>query len=264
MANGFSVRIASRNSAGGFATSIEDDNSVRRAVDGAWAVVNLVAVLGGAKLHAINVDGSERAARMAHLSGAARFVQISAIGADPHSPSAYGRSKARGEQAVLAHRPDAVILRPSIIFGQGDHFFTRFVGMARLAPIMPVYAGDTRFQPVHVDDVGRAVAVTLTRDDLAGRSFELGGPEIRTMRELMAWVMELAGRKVRLLDVPDRIAMIQAAVMERLPGQMLTRDQMKMLSIDNVVHAGAASFDALGLVPAKMTELVPVLFSRKS
>jgi len=257
---GFSVRIASRHAPDGIATPIDDDGAVRRAVEGAWAVVNLVSVLGGPALHAVNVDGAERVARMARLCGVARFVQMSAIGADLHAPSAYGRSKALGERGVRAHRPDATILRPSIIYGAGDHFFTRFIGLARWLPVLPVYAGDARFQPVHVDDVARAVVRCLLEPVLVGRCLELGGPDIVTMRALMGRMMELAGRPVRLVDVPPRLAWLQAGVLERLPGGLLTRDQLLMLSVDAVVAPGAEGFETLGIVPEAMKVVLPEIF----
>ncbi|GBQ68003.1 NADH-ubiquinone oxidoreductase subunit [Ameyamaea chiangmaiensis NBRC 103196] len=256
-AAGHDVRIASRTPVDGVSTPIDDEPALRRAIDGSTAVVNLVAVLGGKTLRAVNVDGAERVARVAHQAGVHHFVQISAIGAAPNAPSAYGRSKYAGELAVLRHYPDATILRPSIIFGAGDHFFTRFGAMARWLPVMPVFCGDTRFQPVHVRNVGQAVGKAVA-GETAG-VYELGGPDIRTMRDLMAWVMVLKGKTPRTVDVPAPLARLQAGVLEHLPGQMLTRDQLRMLAVDNVVAPGRPSFAALGIEPDRMADIVPPL-----
>ena len=173
--------------------ALENEATVHRALDGASLAVNLVGILAEGRpgdFQRIHAEGAGRVARLAASAGVERLVQVSAIGADPASPSQYGSSKAAGEQAVRAAFPQATILRPSIVFGPDDHFFNRFAAMARLSPIMPVIAGDTRMQPVYVGDVADAVMTALGRPDAAGAVFELGGPRVWRFRELIAYVLK--------------------------------------------------------------------------
>ena len=208
---------------------IENEAAVARAVAGASTVVNCVGILAERRVgdfQRVHAEGPARIARLA--SAAERLVHISAIGADAASPSAYGRSKAAGEAAVLAARPDAVILRPSIVFGPDDAFFNRFAAMARLLPVLPIAGGRTKFQPVYVGDVADAAMAAP-----AG-VWELGGPDVRSLEELMRWMLTLIWRCRLIWDMPMPIAMLQAAVLEKLPGKLLTRDQLRMLGRDNV------------------------------
>jgi uncharacterized protein YbjT (DUF2867 family) len=245
--------------------SLSDEASVARAVEGAQIVVNLVGILAESRkgdFDRVHRDGAGRIARLAIRIGAARMIQMSAIGADPDSPSAYGRSKAAGEQAVRAAFPSATILRPSVVFGPEDGFFNMFGAMARLSPIMPVFSGATRMQPVYVGDVADAVRALTLPDAPFGGLYELGGPRVWSFRELLAWMMTQMRRNRPLIAVPDGIARIQARLLELVPGKPLTRDQLAMLSRDNVVAPGAADLATLGIVPTPVELVVPAYLAR--
>src|SRR6185369_15278182 len=164
----------------------------------------------------------------------ARLIHVSALGADPDSPSLYARSKAAGEAAVLATVPDATILRPSIMFGQEDDFFNRFAAMARMSPFLPlVGGGETKFQPVFVGDVAQAIAKAVGGRAKGGTIYELGGPEVRTFRELMEYVLAVTERKRLLVPLPFGLARLQAMVLQLLPTPLLTPDQVESLRVDN-------------------------------
>ena len=229
------------------AADVRDGEAVRRAAGGSDSVVNLVGILKG-DFDAIHVAGARNVAEAASAAGAKALVHVSAIGADPESESAYGRSKGEGEEAVRAAFPGATILRPSILFGREDNFINRFAGMARLAPALPVISGSTRFQPVYAADVGRAVAAAaLDPGAHRGRTYELGGPQVLTMRELVSWVCEATGHGRPLIDIPDSAGRLIARATGWLPGAPITWDQWLMLRRDNVVAAGAEGLEAFGL-----------------
>ena len=219
--------------------------SVRRALDGAEAAVNLVGVLhktGRQTFDSVHVDGARAFARAAREAGVRRIVHVSAIGADPRSPGAYGRSKATGEAAVLEEFPDAVILRPSIIFGPEDEFFNRFAAMARAAPLLPLIGGGrTRFQPVYVGDVAAAIRAACEGAAKPGTVYELGGPEVATFRQLLDRTQALAGRDRGYLRMPFWLAKLGAALTAPLPNSMrpLTADQVRMLQRDTIVSEAA-------------------------
>jgi NADH dehydrogenase len=244
---------------------LSDPSAVAVAVAGARHVVNLVGILAESRpgdFDRVHHLGAATVAREAAAAGVERLVHVSALGADPASPSLYATSKAAGEQAVLAAFPTAVILRPSVVFGPEDSFFNRFAGLARLLPVMPVFEGATRFQPVHVADVADAIYASLTRAGVQGRLFELGGPKAWTMRQLLAFILHHTGRRRPLLPVPGAIARLQARVMECLPGKPLTRDQLLLLRRDNVVSPGAAGFAELGISPLAIEQAVPEYLAR--
>jgi uncharacterized protein YbjT (DUF2867 family) len=247
------------------AADLREDAAIGRAVAGAELVVNLVGILAEGRpgdFQRLQGELPGRIGAAASAAGVRRMVQISAIGADAGSPSAYARSKAAGEAAAKASFPRVVILRPSIVFGPDDHFFNRFAGMARMLPFMPVVCGDTRFQPVYVGDVADAVLAGLTQDGIEGRTYELGGPRVASFRELMAMVLDLTGRRKRLVEIPDGLVRLQARIGEHLPGKPLTRDQLAQLRRDNVVSEGAEGFAALGLETRAMDAVVPGYLSR--
>lgn len=275
----FVVRIAVRDPAGArflqtqgrvgqivpLAASVTDEGAAARAIAGANLVVNLVGILHERRagdFQRIQAEGAGRIARLAAAAGAERLVHVSAIGADPASASAYGRSKGEGEQAVRAAFPGAVILRPSIVFGPEDGFFNRFAQLARMLPFMPVIAGGTRFQPVHVGDVADAIVAAAEREDAPGRTFELGGPRVASFRELLRYILEVTGSRKPLVDIPPGIAALQARVGEFLPNPPLTRDQLLMLGRDNVVAEGAAGLAELGIAPKAMEAVVPGYLAR--
>jgi NADH dehydrogenase len=240
--------------------SLENEATVRRAVDGAGVVVNLAGIL--AESHAgdfqrIHAEGAGRVARLAAATGVEHLVHLSAIGADPASPSRYGASKAAGEQAVRAAFPRATILRPSIVFGPEDRFFNRFAALSRVSMVMPVICGETRLQPVYVGDVADAAMAAMAQADAAGAVYELGGPRVWTFRELLAYILEETGRHRMMMNVPMGLARLQARLLELVPGKPLTRDQLLMLSRDNVVTPGAPGLAELGIVPTPVELVVP-------
>ena len=240
--------------------SLGNMEAICRSVDGADLVVNLVGILTERRrgdFQRVQAEGAGRIAQAAAAAGAKRMVALSAIGADASSPSAYARAKAGGEQAVRAAMPSAVILRPSVVFGAEDKFFNRFGAMAMMLPIMPVIEGNTRFQPVYVGDVADAVLAGLERDDTAGRTYELGGPAVFTFRELLAWILNETHRNRRLVDIPAGLARLQAGIGELIPGKPFTRDQLLLLSRDNVVRAGADGLGSLGIAPTPIELVVP-------
>jgi NADH dehydrogenase len=239
---------------------VTNADAVARVVDGASLVVNLVGILAErvpGDFHRVMGEGAANVARAASAAGASALVHVSAIGADPASPSAYGRAKAEGEGAVLEAFPAATVLRPSIVFGPEDRFFNRFAAMARALPCMPVIAGATRLQPVYVGDVADAVVAALTRSEAHAQTLELGGPRVFTFRELLAWILETTQRRRPLIEVPPGVARLQARLLERLPGKLLTRDQLLMLARDNVVSPGMGGLEALGIVPTPVELVVP-------
>ena len=232
-------------------------DSVARAVAGSDAVVNLVGILNG-KFDAVHAGGAANVARAARDAGARALVHISAIGADAQSPSAYGRSKAAGEKAMREAFPDAAILRPSIVFGREDQFVNRFARMIQMLPVVPVVRGETRFQPVFVGDVARAVAAALAEPErYAGRTFDLGGPEVLAMATLNARIADWIGRKRSFVAVPDAVAEAMARFAGWAPGAPMTWDQWLMLGADNVVPAGADGLDALGITPTPIAAVAP-------
>ncbi len=234
--------------------------TLARAVEGADAVVNLVGTFKG-DLELIHVHGAEKLAKAAKAAGAAAFVQVSAIGADPHSPSEYGRTKGEGEQAVRAAFPSATIIRPSVVFGPEDQFTNRFASLARFR-FLPVIAPATRFQPVFVRDLGQAIAAAaLDPRTHGGKTYELGGPEIYPMRELNAAIAEMAGQSPELVDVPDFVAGL-IALFGFLPGAPLTQDQLEMLQKDNVASGTQPGFKPFGITPTPLASVAPEWLSR--
>ncbi|MDX3901467.1 MAG: complex I NDUFA9 subunit family protein [Sphingobium sp.] len=266
LARGARVRVAQRDLATAFrvkplgglgqtqfvAADVTRPASVSRAVAGSDMVVNLVGILSG-NFEAVHHQGAANVARAAAEAGARALVHVSAIGADPESPSAYARSKAAGEAAVRAAFPTAIILRPSIIFGREDQFINRFADLIRAAPVVPVMAPETKFQPVYVTDVARAVAQAVEAPGVhGGVTYELGGPQQISMMDLNRWIAQAIGRAGKpLVAVPAAVASMIARL-GFLPGAPLTRDQWAMLQKDNVAAAGAPGLAELGIRPTPM------------
>ena len=226
---------------------------VAAAVGGADAVINLVGILKG-NFQAVHVDGARNVAEAATAAGAKSLVHVSAIGADPDSPSYYGRTKGEGELAVRAAFPGVTILRPSIVFGPEDQFVNRFAGLARLLPFIPVIRGGWKLQPVYAADLGKAVALAaLDPARHAGRIYELGGPQVITMREVNAWICQATGRGSKpVVPIPDPIARLLARLFGWAPGAPITWDQWLMLQKDNVASGQYPGFDAFGIPPAPL------------
>ena len=238
--------------------------SVEAAVRGADVVVNLVGILferGKQGFDAVQAEGAATVARAAAAAGA-RMVHVSALGADADSPALYGRSKAAGETAVLASVPDAVVLRPSILFGPEDDFFNRFAALARMSPALPLIGGGaTKFQPVFVGDVAQAVMRAVGGWAKSGATYELGGPEVKTFRALMEYVLAVTERKRLLVPLPFGLARLQAMVLQLMPKPLLTPDQVELLRTDNIVSDAAINegrtLTAFGIEPAALEAIVP-------
>ncbi len=245
--------------------NIRDDDSVRAVTRGAAAVVNCVGILVETRRQgfaAVQHQGAARIARIAAEEGVARLVQLSAIGADPEARSGYARTKALGEQAVLAAFASAAILRPSIVFGPEDQFFNRFAAMAR-GPVLPVVGANTRFQPVYVDDVAHAAELCAT-GRAPGGTYELGGPDVDTFRELMQQMLSTTGRRRPVLNLPFWVATVMGwgfdlatRVSFGLVSGPLTLDQVRNLRRDNVVGTGVLTFADLGIQPTATEAVLP-------
>ena len=247
--------------------NIRDDASVAQVMTGADAVVNCVGILtesGANGFDAIQAEGAGRVARIAAAQGVAHLVHLSALGADAEAASDYARTKAEGEAAVLEHRPDAVILRPSIIFGPEDQFFNRFAGMTRMGPVLPVVGAQTRFQPVYVDDVAQA-AVKGVLGTAAPGIYELGGPEVATFRELMQRMLQVIHRRRLIVGLPFWAArlmamgldLVQFVTLGLITNTMLTRDQVANLRHDNGVSPDAKGLADLGISPVALGSVLP-------
>jgi NADH dehydrogenase len=246
--------------------NVDNDDQIAAAIRGADIVVNLVGILyqsGHQRFESLHAEAAGAIAKAAKAAGAHSLIQVSAIGADPDSESAYARTKAEGEARVREAFADATILRPSILFGPEDNFFNRFAGLARMLPFLPLIGGGTtKFQPVYASDVAAAI-VTCAQDSATHRHvYELGGPSVYTFKELMGLILRETGRKNILLPVPYWIAMAKATFLQLLPSPLLTRDQVKLLKTDNVVSSGALTLADLGIQPDSLEAILPAYLWR--
>jgi uncharacterized protein YbjT (DUF2867 family) len=243
--------------------------SVEAAARGADVLINLVGILferGRQRFDTVQAFGAESVALAASAYGA-RMVHVSAIGADENATSAYARSKGMGEKLVLAARPEATVLRPSVVFGPEDDFFNRFASLARFAPALPLIGGGhTRFQPVYVGDVAAAVTEAVEGRTKAGSIYELGGPEVRTFKELLQYVLATTGRDRLLVPIPFGLAEIQAWFLQFLPKPLLTPDQVELLKTDTIVSEDAIrerrTLQGLGIPPVSMEAIAPTYLWR--
>ena len=239
---------------GSVRADVTNKKSVGRAVEGADVVINLVGSFEN--MSRVQAEGAGNIADAASEAGARALVHISALGADASSEAAYSRTKGRGEEAVRKAFPNATIIRPSIVFGPEDQLTNRLAAMSRL-PVLPVIAPNCRFQPVFVEDLAKAVtAAALYPATHAGMTYEIGGPQVFTMRELTQQILAAAGRDTSLADVPDAIASL-ISWFGFLPGAPLTRDQWLMLQRDNVASEGAKGLDAFGIRPTPFAAVAP-------
>ncbi len=247
--------------------NIRDEASVAGALAGADAVVNCVGTFdrgGKNNFNAVQAVGAGRIARLAAAAGVTSMVHISAIGADAEGASLYAQSKGEGEAAVLAAFPGAVILRPSVVFGAEDGFFNRFAGMARQGPVLPLFGGQTRFQPVHVDDVAQAAVMGVIGTAPTG-IYELGGPEAETLAALIQKMLGVIHRRAMVINLPFFVGKIMGNTLDfasaltigLFKNKILTRDQVTSLMADNVVSPGAKSFADLGIQPTAMDAVLP-------
>lgn len=243
-----------------------DDAALTAVMEGADAVVNTIGILaesGRQRFQNLQAELPGRIASQASMLGLERVVQISAIGADPQSRIKYAASKGRGEENLKSGFPKATILRPSLVFGAGDGFFNRFAKMALLAPGLPVIGGGkNKVQPVFAGDVAAAVAASLADDRTAGKTYELGGPEVMTFREVMAYIIRHINRRRSLIPVPHGVMMLAATVMTPLPNAPVTNDQLKQLKFDNIVDEKARGLADLGIEATPVDLIVPGYLER--
>lgn len=275
LAQGATVRVAVRNAdsarsalgAAGlnqvtvFRADVRDQTSVAAAMAGADAVVNAVSAYvekGDVTFEAVHVQGAEMVAREAGRLGVARLVLISGLGANPQSPSPYIRSRGRGELVVQQAFPDSTIVRPSAMFGRGDALFGTLAHLARLLPVLPLIGGGrTRLQPVYVGDVAEAVARILADPGTVGRTYELAGPWVYTLRELVSFTLRVIGKRRLLMPVPFAVAEIQARLFELLPNPPLTTGQVDLLKADSVASGTVPGLRELNIQPKTVEEVVP-------
>lgn len=238
--------------------------SVEAAVRDSHVVINLVGVLaesGGQTFDAVQAKGAETVAKAAVAAGAS-LVHVSAIGADAESPSRYAKAKAAGEAAVMAAVPSATIFRPSVMFGPEDQFTNRFAALARMSPVLPLIGGQTKMQPVYVGDVATGIADAVDGKAKPGATYELGGPEVLTMREIIETIVEIANRKPMLVPLSFGLARLNAAFLQFAPGALkLTPDQVTLLERDNVVsdaaRAAGLTLEGLGITPDSLEAIAP-------
>jgi uncharacterized protein YbjT (DUF2867 family) len=255
-------------------TTITSDASVAAAVKGADAVINLVGVLyerGKRSFQALHVDGARRIAAAAKAAGATHLIHVSALGADAASPSKYARSKAAGEAAVHGAFPGATIFRPSVVFGTEDRFFNMFGAMAQISPVLPYFTdtvphapggSGSKFQPVYVGDVAEAIAGAVSGDAHAGRTYELSGPKVYDMQEILQIVNRETLRKRQIWGMPYVIARINAVFLQFLPTPLLTPDQVKLLKLGSVASGHAPGLEAFGITPTPVELIVPTYLKR--
>jgi uncharacterized protein YbjT (DUF2867 family) len=243
--------------------NVRNADSIAAAVRGADVIINLAAVgleRGAQRFRAVNVLGARAVAEAAAAAGASRLIHMSVLGAADNSPSTFARSRAAGETEVLKAFPTAVIFRPSVVFGSGDDFFNKLGALARMFPILPVFGGRTKFQPVYVGDVAEAVAGAALGKGEPG-IYELGGPEVLSYRELLQQVLRFTNRKNALLPLPLGVGRLLALPMGLLPKPLITMDQVTLLGLDNVVSADAArggrSLAAFGIAPRPLEAVLP-------
>jgi uncharacterized protein YbjT (DUF2867 family) len=245
-----------------------DDIAAGAAVAGADAVVNLVGILTETSTQtyrAIHVESARRVALAAQRHGVTRLIHLSALGASLTSPAISDRTKAEGEQAVRAVFPQATIVRPSLVFGEDDHFFTRFAAMIRSSPVLPLIGGGTtKFQPVFVGDVSAGQLELLKRSDTAGKTYEFGGPQVYSFKVLLELLLTALNRQRVLIPIPFALAEMQAGLLELLPNPPLTRDQVRLLKTDKVVSGAEPTLSDLGVQPRSLEEFLAVLKDRHS
>lgn len=238
--------------------------SIAAAARGASVIVNLVGILtesGAQSFDAVQAEGAATLARVARDTGA-RLVHVSALGANAESTSRYARSKAAGEAAVLEAMPSATIFRPSVVFGPEDNFTNRFAGLARMSPVLPLIGGETRMQPVYAGDVAAAIADAVDGKTTPGATYELGGPEVMTMREILEVILRISERDSALVPLPFGLAKLKAAFLQFAPGDFkLTPDQVELLRADNVVSdaakAAGLTLEGLGITPDSLEAVTP-------
>ncbi|HLI19633.1 MAG TPA: complex I NDUFA9 subunit family protein [Stellaceae bacterium] len=251
---------------GTFSADLTDERALAAVIAGADTVVNAVGILyerGKQRFAALHSEGPARVAALAKAAGVKRLVHFSALGAAAQSTSSYGRTKAAGEAAIRAAFPAATVLRPALIFGPEDNFFNRFAALARFSPALPLIGGGaTKFQPVYVGDVAAAVAAVLAREDSQGKTYDLAGPAVFTLKQLFELILRVIQRKRLLVPVPFALAGLEAFFLEWAPRPLLTRDQVRMLRHDTVAAPGVPGLAELGIVPTALELVLPSYLDR--
>jgi uncharacterized protein YbjT (DUF2867 family) len=262
------VATESRQAAELIQADVRDDIAIGAAIAGADAVINLVGILtetASQTYRAIHVEGARRIALAAHRHGVMRLIHISALGASPTSPAISDQTKAEGEQAVRAVFPQATIVRPSLTFGENDHFFNRFAAMIRSSPILPLIGGGTtKFQPVFVGDVTAGLLELLKRSDAAGKTYEFGGPQVYSFKVLLELLLSTLNRQRVLIPIPFALAEMQAGLLELLPNPLLTRGQVGLEKTDKVVSGVEPTLSDLGVQPCPLEEFLAVFKDKYS
>jgi uncharacterized protein YbjT (DUF2867 family) len=240
---------------------VRDQASVAAAIEEADAVVNAVSAFiekGGVTFEAVHVRGAENVAREAAAAGVARLVLVSGIGADPGSSSPYIRARGRGELIVRQAFPGATIVRPGAMFGPGDALFGTLAALAQLLPALPLIGGgSTRLQPIFVEDVAEAISSILSDPGTVGRTYELAGPKVYTLHELVNMTLQLMGKRRLLVPIPFAVAEVQARLFELLPNPPLTTGQVDLLKTDNVASGALPDVQDLGIQPKTVEEIIP-------
>jgi len=239
--------------------------SIKTALEGADAAINLVGILhesGRQTFEEVHVSGAQEIARAAAELGITKFVHMSALSADSDSGSEYARTKAEGEARVREALDTATILQPSVVFGQGDNFFNKFAALARIMPVFPlVGGGHTKFQPLYVGDLAQAFVACLENVEATGKTYELGGPEVLSLAEIMEFIFTTIDRKRITVPLPFAIARFEAQFLKLLPNPILTPDQVELLKQDSIVNAEAVvqgrSLEALGITAHAIGAIVP-------
>ncbi len=275
---GYRIRVISRNAESALELKTAGDPGQILLVSGnvakpeslqlaaSYAVINLVGILfesGKQSFNAVQTTGAEKLAQAAKAAGAQVFVQMSALGADKASGSHYARSKLMGEKAVQSAFPTATILRPSVVFGEEDNFFNQFASMASFSPALPLIGGGTtKFQPVYVDDVAKAIEAALTNKNMRGKTYELGGLGTYSFKEILQFITATIHKPRCLTTLPYGLANVVGFFNELLPRPMITRDQIKLLKHDNVVSENALTFADIGITPQSVEAIVPHYLAR--
>jgi NADH dehydrogenase len=271
---GFTVRIAARHArpAGeetgrqAISADIHNEASVMEAVAGAYAAVNAVSLYregGSETFNAVHVKAAERLARQAHQAGVARLIHVSGIGADAQSKSSYIRSRGEGELAAQNAFPNAVIVRPAVMFGPDDAFLTTLVMLLKRLPVYPMFGqGTARLQPVHVEDVAEAIGRALQPDALYATAYELGGPCVYVYKDLVKLVADRLHKRRILLRMPFPVWHALAAIAEIVPGAPLSRSQVELMESDTIAGTGKPGFDALGISPKPLEPVLEEIIAR--
>lgn len=246
-------------------TNVRDEASIRQLVRGADYVINLVGILfekGKQTFQSVHVEAAQKIAQACREEGILNLVHLSALGAAKDSPSLYAKTKSEAEEGIIQHFPDAVIFRPSLVYGAEDRFFNRFAQLAAIVPFLPlVHGGNSRFQPVFVGDVAEAVVAVLVKD-IHGQIFELGGQSVYTFKELMQLIMRVIHRQRWLVPLPSMIAHGMALVAQLLPEPLLTVDQLRLLKSDNVLTNTKPGLSSLGIEPKVLEAILPTYLHR--